>query len=321
MLWRLLPAAIMFFAASMTSGAAATTGQKQPQPYLAKLSGPQRVIAAQICLARQLLSPGSVDGLIGPKTRAALKVFQQRENLPLTGEPDDVTLSRLLSDEPLFCNYVITTNDLARLRPATKTWLSKSLQDRLDYETIIELVGERCAANPNLIVRLNPDVNWTNVAPGLSLKVPKIDLPAVPPRAGFLRIYLGDRALEALDESTNVIAHFPCSIARQAEKRLGGELHVIKAAENPSYTFDPEIFPESAEGRELGRKLLIPPGPNNPVGTVWIGLDAPGYGIHGTPRPEEVGRAETHGCFRLANWNAELLVKMVTIGTPVFIVP
>ena len=96
---------------------------------------------------------------------------------------------------------------------------------------------------------------------------------------------------------------------------------MIKAAENPSYTFDPEIFPESAEGRELGRKLLIPPGPNNPVGTVWIGLDAPGYGIHGTPRPEEVGRAETHGCFRLANWNAELLVKMVTIGTPVFIVP
>jgi lipoprotein-anchoring transpeptidase ErfK/SrfK len=105
------------------------------------------------------------------------------------------------------------------------------------------------------------------------------------------------------------------------DKRPVGELHVEAKAANPNYTFDPEIFPESAEGRQLGRKLLIPPGPNNPVGTVWIGLDRPGYGIHGTPRPEAVGRAETHGCFRLANWNAELLVKLVEIGTRVYVEP
>ena len=79
-------------------------------------------------------------------------------------------------------------------------------------------------------------------------------------------------------------------------------------------------FPESAEAQQLGRKLILPPGPNNPVGLAWIGLSKPGYGIHGTPAPEQVGRTESHGCFRLANWNAEYLVKLVSVGTPVRIV-
>jgi len=71
----------------------------------------------------------------------------------------------------------------------------------------------------------------------------------------------------------------------------------------------------------LNRKLIVPPGPNNPVGTVWIGLDKPGYGIHGTPRPEQVGRAESHGCFRLANWNAEYFSQLAWVGMPVYVDP
>ena len=90
---------------------------------------------------------------------------------------------------------------------------------------------------------------------------------------------------------------------------------------NPNYVFDPDNFPESAEARELNRKLIVPPGPNNPVGTVWIGLDKPGYGIHGTPHPEQVGRTESHGCFRLANWNAEFLLRLVNVGTTVLVEP
>jgi hypothetical protein len=77
------------------------------------------------------------------------------------------------------------------------------------------------------------------------------------------------------------------------------------------------VFPESPESRTVGRKLRIPPGPNNPVGVAWIGLNRTGYGIHGTPKPEEVGRTESHGCFRLANWNAELLRRMAWPGLPV----
>jgi lipoprotein-anchoring transpeptidase ErfK/SrfK len=100
-----------------------------------------------------------------------------------------------------------------------------------------------------------------------------------------------------------------------------GTLRVVVIIRDPSYTFNPEVFPESSEGRRLRRKLLVPPGPNNPVGTAWIGLSRPGYGIHGTPRPEEVGRTESHGCFRLANWNAEHLTRLVSVGTPVVVEP
>jgi lipoprotein-anchoring transpeptidase ErfK/SrfK len=134
-------------------------------------------------------------------------------------------------------------------------------------------------------------------------------------------VRLGEKMLDAFDRNTNLLAHFPCSIARQVEKRPVGRLEVETIALNPNYKFSPEIFPESEEARQLKRPLMIPQGPNNPVGTAWIGLNRPGYGIHGTPRPEEVGRTESHGCFRLANWNAEYLAQLVEIGTPVIIEP
>ena len=69
----------------------------------------------------------------------------------------------------------------------------------------------------------------------------------------------------------------------------------------------------------MKRKLIIPPGPNNPVGVAWVGLSLPGYGIHGTPEPEKVGRTESHGCFRLANWNAATFSKSSWIGMPVYV--
>ena len=134
-------------------------------------------------------------------------------------------------------------------------------------------------------------------------------------------ISLGEKKLEAFDTNTNLLVHFPCSIAARVEKRPAGELHVTAIAPNPNYTFDPAVFPESEEARQLNMKLVLPPGPNNPVGVAWISLDKPGYGIHGTPNPEQVGRTESHGCFRLANWNAEYLVKLVWIGMPVYVEP
>ena len=149
-----------------------------------------------------------------------------------------------------------------------------------------------------------------------------MEYPSPATRAAFIRIFIGARLLEVFDADTNLLAHFPCSIAARVEKRPVGEpLQVAVTAPNPNYTFDPAVFPESAEARELGRKLVLQPGPNNPVGTAWIGLDKPGYGIHGTPRPEEVGRTESHGCFRLANWNAEYLLKLVGVGMPVLVEP
>ena len=105
------------------------------------------------------------------------------------------------------------------------------------------------------------------------------------------------------------------------EKRPSGDLKITVVVRDPNYTFDPEVFPESDEAKQLGRKLIIPPGPNNPVGRAWIGLSLSGYGIHGTPDPEKVGRTESHGCFRLANWDALTLLDLVTVGMTVSVEP
>ena len=137
----------------------------------------------------------------------------------------------------------------------------------------------------------------------------------------MVRISLTNHWLRAFSDRGGLIAHFPCSIGRIAEKRPVGDLHVTSVAKDPNYTFNPAVFPESPEAQATGRKLILPPGPNNPVGVAWIGLDRPGYGIHGTPLPEQVGRTESHGCFRLANWNADYLRQLVRVGTSVNIEP
>jgi lipoprotein-anchoring transpeptidase ErfK/SrfK len=279
------------------------------------------VLEAQLALARQGISSGSLDGLIGPQTRAAIRAFQQKEHLPTTGELDPATKGLLLLDAPSYITYTVTTNDLSRLQPISPTWLGKSQQTALDYETILELVAEKGHSHPNLIRRLNPSIVWTNVTQGAAVRLPNAAYSNGGAKAAFATISLSGKVLEAFDASTNLLAHFPCSIAQRVEKRPIGELHVAVIAPDPNYTFDPDVFPESAEARELKRKLILPPGPNNPVGVAWIGLDRPGYGIHGTPSPEQVGRTESHGCFRLANWNAEYLVRLVWVGMPVYVEP
>jgi lipoprotein-anchoring transpeptidase ErfK/SrfK len=279
------------------------------------------VLEAQIALARRAISPGSIDGALGSQTSAALSVFQDTEDLPVTGELDDATRAKLTLDLPILTNYLVTTNDLASIQPLGKTWLAKSQQSALAYETELELVAEKSHSSPFLIQRLNPNVDWTNITAGTVLKIPDVQYPDPDTKAAFVVIHLADRYLEAYDEDTNLILHFPCSIARRVEKRPVGELHVVVVIQNPNYTVDPQLFPESDELQKIGHKVILPPGPRNPVGVAWMGLDKPGYGMHGTPNAQQVGRTESHGCFRLANWDAEYLSQLVWVGMPVEVEP
>ena len=304
-----------------------TTSPPAPSPIIPALipdrfpRPPSDVFEAQVALARNAFSSGSLDGLMGSQTRAALRAFQRRAALSETGELDGGTKSRLSLASPPTMTYTVTTNDVARLQPLSKTWLGKSQQTALDYETILELVAEKGRASPNLIRRLNPTMDWTNVLAETAVRIPDVQYPPPEAKAGFAVIGLSEKTLDVFDAETNLLAHFPCSIAARVEKRPVGELHVSAIAPNPDYTFNPEGFPESPEAQQLKTKLILPPGPNNPVGTAWISLDKPGYGMHGTPSPEQVGRTESHGCFRLANWNAEYLLKLVWIGMPVRVEP
>jgi len=271
----------------------------------------------QVELHRHGFSCGSIDGVAGAQTVAALKAFQRGADLEETGEADEETSKLLRTGVPTLTKYTFTGVELGGVHPVPSTWLEKSQLTSLAYGTPLEMVAERFHSNPHLIRSLNPGVNWDAVLPGMTVTVPAAVPVVISGSAARIIISLSDHELEVFEAQGKVIAHFPVSIARMAEKRPVGSLQVVVVVPNPNYTFDPDLFPESAEGRELGRKLVLPPGPNNPVGVVWIGLDRPGYGIHGTPEPENVGRTESHGCFRLANWDALTLMGLVQVGMTV----
>ncbi|MGA2244033.1 MAG: L,D-transpeptidase [Verrucomicrobiota bacterium] len=279
------------------------------------------LLETQIALARRAISPGSIDGALGSQTRAALAAFQRLENLALTRALDTNTQAMLTLDAPWLTEYTVASNDVARLQPLGRTWLAKSQQSALEYENILQLVSEKAHAHEALIQKLNPGIDWANVPAGTVLNILAVAYPEPADKAAFVVIHLSDRYLEAFGTDRNLLAHFPCSIAAKVDKRPVGELHVAVVAPHPNYTFDPEIFSESPEARAIGHKLVLPPGPKNPVGVAWIGLDKPGYGMHGTPSPEQIGHTESHGCFRLANWDAEYLLKLVWIGMPVYVEP
>ncbi len=286
---------------------------------------PGRVVSdwleAQIELHRRGFSCGSLDGVRGLQTAAALKAWQKNEGLRETGDLDRATKAALLIAEPALTDYVFSAEDSAATAPVPDTWLGKSQLDALRHGTPLEMIAERFRANPKLLAKLNPDVNWDDLLPGTKLVVPSADPVLAPGKVARIHIYLAEKILQAVDETGRVLLHTPVSIARNVEKRPVGELHVTVVIPDPNYTFDPVVFPEVPEAQELGRKLIIAPGPNNPVGVAWIGLDRTGYGIHGTPDPEKVGRTESHGCFRLANWDARVLVRLAWVGLPVTVDP
>lgn len=320
--------ALLFFCCGL--GCLGAEPKKIPPPVTPVVSLPriysyprpvENWLDVQVALARQAISCGSIDGVGGQQSAAGLRAFQERAGLETTGQLDNETRARLMLTAHPTKYITLTPEDLASLQPLSKTWLGKSQQSALAYETALELAAERTHAHPNLLKRLNPDLDWASITPTTKIQAPWIDRDSPLPQPANLHISLSEKTLQARDSAGNLIAHFPVSIARKVEKRPEGELHVTVVIPNPDYTFDPDVFPESAEARELGRKLVIPPGPNNPVGVAWIGLDLPGYGIHGTPTPEQVGRTESHGCFRLANWDAQTLLEIAIPGLTVIVDP
>ncbi len=315
------------FRAALLLAAASASAAADPSPVasdqtITVFPHPVRSwLEAQIFLARHDFSCGPIDGVGGLQSTAALRAYQDSADLPITGELDPDTREQLVLASPPLAPLTVSAADLARLQPLSPTWLGKSQQTALEYQTALELVAERSHASQALIQRLNPGVDWSKIAPGQVVQAPAVARDGPRPPAGRVRILLSDRVLEVLNPDGRVIAHFPVSIAQRVDKRPVGILHVTDIIPNPNYTFDPDVFPESAEARELGRKLTLPPGPRNPVGLAWIGLDRPGYGIHGTPAPEKVGRTESHGCFRLANWDALTFLDFASEGLPVSVEP
>jgi hypothetical protein len=272
------------------------------------------VVAWQAALDGRLFSPGVIDGRWGPKTERALREFQAASGLPASGRPDEASRAALRVDPAgAITTYTITASDAAEVGPWPKTWVEKSRAPRLGYKSLAALVAERGHCSVALLGRLNPGKRLTALAVGDVLRIPNVSS-AVPGRAARLEVNLACKTIRPFDAGGRVLGLLHCSIARKREKRPSGNCRVKVVSPDPVYVFDPKMWPEV---KGVNRKLVIPPGPRNPVGRFWIGLSLPGYGIHGTPEPELIGKTGSHGCFRLANWDAVRLGAMVRPGVPV----
>lgn len=272
-------------------------------------------VALQIALEKTGFSPGIIDGLPGPKTERAIREFQRARGLPPTGVVDSATRAALgVQEDSAFIRYTVTAADQAAVGPVPAGWVEKSRLARLAYPSLAEVIAEKFHCSQPLLARMNPGRSLGGLRPSDTLLVPNAQEVEPAGRAARLEVDLGHKLIKAFSEDGRVIGLFHCSVAARREKLPSGRAEVVDIAVNPSYTFDPEMWPEVKGIRE---KLTIPPGPRNPVGVRWIALSLPGVGIHGTPNPELIGKTGSHGCIRLTNWDAVRLAKMVGPGTPV----
>ena len=274
------------------------------------------VLLQQIKLDQNGFSCNTIDGVAGGKTDRAIRM---------------TSAATLIKHNP-FRIETVTQADLDALVAIPKAPADKAKLPRMGYETIKEMFAERGHLSQRALERLNPGIDWGHIQPGLKLVIP--DFPSIEeelragdrgnpkapkrPLAALVKVSLSRLEITANDAHGKGIALFPCSIARDKSKLPPhGELKITSYIANPNYTYTPDFVPA---GRKT-TKYVFPEGPNCPVGVAWMGLNLPGYGIHGTPRPESIGNAESHGCFRLANWNAARLYAMCQSGTRVIIEP
>ena len=303
---------------------------------LASLFAESKTLALQICLDRAGYSCNTIDGVWGRKGERALQRYvadhAKGARIPASLSPERAFDQFFGSDKGLFRIVEVTQADLNALVKIPEAPAARAALPKMGYESIKEMFAERGHLSLKAIERMNPGVDWEHVQPGLKLVIP--DFPSIDeelaagergrpnrakrPEATIVRVSLSNFEITAYDATGKLIGLFPCSIAaNKAKVPSQGELKITSYVARPNYTYTPDNVPA---GKKAVRHVF-PDGPNCPVGVAWMGLNLPGYGMHGTPVPESIGFTGSHGCFRLANWNAARLYAMCRSGTKVVIEP
>jgi lipoprotein-anchoring transpeptidase ErfK/SrfK len=269
------------------------------------------VLATQVALDRAWFSVGEIDGRDGANTRRALAAYQRAHDLPPTGTADEATRAAFASDAPALVDYTLTDADVAGpFVTIPADMMAKAKLEAMSYTSPLEAIAERAHASPKLLEHLNPGKRFDRA--GEVVRLPNV---AIGPPAPAARIEVdgADLSVRALDADGKVVARYPASVGSAHDPLPVGTWKIKGVARNPPFHYNPKLFwdAEASHG-----KAKIAPGPNNPVGLVWIDLSKEHYGIHGTPEPSTIGKTQSHGCIRVANWDAQELASLVAPGTP-----
>ncbi len=271
------------------------------------------VLRAQVLLERAHFSPGVIDGMMGGNTRRALRAYQSAHGLDATGEINDKTIKSLGgSSAPVLVRKTLSAEDVAgpfKDTPEGAEAMSKA--DAMPYESVEEKVAEQFHVTPEWLRERNPDVT---LEAGTTLTVPQLDGAGDLPKPARVIVDESDKSLLLEDDAGKVIAHFPVTTGSKQFPLPIGDWKVTGVAPDPVWHFNPDLISGTAKDAESAD---IPPGPNNPVGVVWIDLSKEHYGIHGTPDPARIGKTASNGCIRMTNWSATAVSKVVSTGMPV----
>ncbi|MBX5102648.1 murein L,D-transpeptidase [Rhizobium lentis] len=269
------------------------------------------IIRLQVLLDRAGASPGVIDGLSGENVNKAVAGFEAMNGLSVDGRPDPDVVSRLEDNAPIVHSYVVSPEDATGLVDRIpEDYGEKAKMQSLGYTSVAEKLSERFHMGLDLLNALNPGSRF---APGDKVWV----VNPGPPREGKVKRIEADKKtgqVLAYGEDGSLLAVYPATIGSEDNPAPSGKHKVKGVARMPVYRYDPKRNFKQGKNDKV---LTIPKGPNGPVGSVWIDLTEPTYGIHGTPEPKLIDKVGSHGCVRLTNWDAEELAGMVKPGVQV----
>ena len=292
------------------------------------------VFHAMVLLDRANFSPGVIDGREGKNYTAALRGFQEANGLEVTGRLDTPTRKALLKDgrKPTRFLRIDETSFGSPFKTIPDDPAKQAEMEKMGYEDLLEEVAERFHTTRETLIALNGD-KARNVSIGTVLQLPNV-LPAgrdygdmdanyrdmfnalnVQPNPGVkgTRIVVdeSDGQMRVYDKADKLIATFPVTTGSENDPLPLGDWKVTAYSFLPPFHYQPDLFWDVDDSEE---SQMLPPGPNGPVGVAWLDLTKEHYGIHGTPEPQTIGYAESHGCLRMTNWDVLTLSRILDEG-------
>jgi lipoprotein-anchoring transpeptidase ErfK/SrfK len=278
----------------------------------------------QIFLDNSDFGPGKIDGRMGEFFRKALVHYKRAHGMPETGAVDQWLFDQV---PETYTSFAIPPEAENFVGPTASKPSEQSKLKGLKYGSLLELVAERYHSAEEFLKKLNPGMNLEKLKPGDTVKVPNVlpfkieDLHEgfVPANPAFAnrRLFVDtkERFLLIYDDK-QLVAEFPITPGSTTLPAPLGLWKILGIATLPVFRHDEGVLNHGVKSDQF---YNLPPGPNNPVGVLWIGLNKPHVGIHGTNNPETIGRAASHGCIRTANWDAARVKELVSVGNPVSI--